>query len=67
MQTQHWRTSTFSLNGGTGCVGVTVLSGGQVGFCDSEHSGAGHVTFTRAGMTAWIQGVKVGEDHVAKR
>lgn len=61
MQTPRWRKSSFSANTNGDCVEVTILPDEQIGLRDSKHPEAGHLTFTRAEMAAWINGAKAGE------
>ncbi|MGI9002771.1 MAG: DUF397 domain-containing protein [Pseudonocardia sp.] len=61
MQAQLRRKNSFSLNGGSERIEVTVLPNGQVELRDSKHPEATHFTFTRAEITAWIKGIKAGE------
>lgn len=64
MQPPLWRKSSFSDsdgNGGGDCAEVTVLPDGRVGLRDSKHPEAGHLTFTRTEMAAWLEGVKARE------
>lgn len=63
MSTQHWRKSTFSTDnsGGDDCVEVTVLPDGLIGLRDSKHPDAGHLTFPRPEMAAWLQAARTGE------
>ena len=55
-----WRTSSFSGNNGT-CVELAALPDGHIAVRNSNHPDAGVVLFTRAEMSAWINGVKAGE------
>lgn len=55
-----WRTSSFSGNNGT-CVEVAALPDGHIAVRNSNYPDAGVVLFTRAEMSAWINGVKAGE------
>ena len=55
-----WRTSSFSGNNGT-CVEVAALPDGHIAVRNSNHPDEGMVLFTRAEMSAWMNGVKAGE------
>jgi hypothetical protein len=60
----QWRTSSFTDSGtsnGGSCVEVAALPDGRIAVRNSNHPDAGVVLFTRAEMSAWIKGVKVGE------
>lgn len=63
MSTRHWRKSTFSTDnsGVEDCVEVTTLPDGRIGLRDSKHPEAGHLTFTRTEMAAWLQAAQAGE------
>ncbi|KAA2254930.1 DUF397 domain-containing protein [Solihabitans fulvus] len=56
-----WRKSSFSSDQGGNCVEVAALADGLMAVRDSKAPEAGTVTFTRAGMAAWIDGIKAGE------
>lgn len=60
----HWRKSSFTEEGGSNggtCVEVAALPDGRIAVRNSNHPDAGAVFFTRAGMDAWIKGIKAGE------
>lgn len=61
MQDLAWRKSSFSGTGGGDCVELAPLPGGGVALRDSKHPEAGHLTFTRAELAAWIAGARAGE------
>lgn len=58
-QDMSWNRSTYSDAGGN-CLEVAVLPDGRVGVRDSKAPEAGVVSFTRAGVAAWLSGVKAG-------
>lgn len=55
-----WRKSSFSNDQGQ-CVETAALSNGGIAVRNSNHPDAGAVVFTRAEMSAWINGCKAGE------
>ncbi|MFD9896030.1 DUF397 domain-containing protein [Amycolatopsis sp. NPDC059027] len=55
-----WRKSTFSAGNGE-CVEVAPLPDGRIAMRNSNHPDAGAVFFTRAEMSAYLNGVKSGE------
>ncbi len=61
MDAQPWRKSSFSANTTGDCVEVTVLPDGRIGLRDSNHPDAGHLTFPRTEIAAWIQAAQAGE------
>jgi len=61
MDDQRWRKSSFSGDANGNCVEVAPLPDGHIALRDSKDPTAGHFTFTRAEMAAWIRGVKAGE------
>lgn len=59
-----WRKSSFSGSGGPGggnCVEVAVLPDGRVAVRNSTTPNGPVALFTRAEMTAWVQGCRAGE------
>lgn len=62
VQDLMWRKSSFSgSREDDDCVEVAPLPDGGVALRDSKHPEAGHLTFTRSEMAAWIAGAKAGE------
>lgn len=55
-----WRKSTFSGQNGE-CVELAQLPDGTIFVRNSNHPDAGTLAFTRAELTAWLQGCKAGE------
>jgi hypothetical protein len=55
-----WRRSSSSTGNGE-CVEVAALPDGTVGVRDSKDPDGPVLTFTRAEMRAWLQGVRAGE------
>lgn len=55
-----WQKSSFSNDQGQ-CVEVAALSDGTIAVRNSNAPDLGAVFFTRAEMSAWIQGCKAGE------
>lgn len=58
--TATWRKSRYSGDEGA-CVEIAPLADGRIAIRNSNYPSAGVVTFTRAEMDAWINGVKAGE------
>lgn len=57
--TPTWRKSSYSVNS-QNCVELAD-SGSEILLRDSKHPEAGHLTFTRPELAAFIAGVKAGE------
>jgi hypothetical protein len=60
----RWIKSSFSANNGT-CVEFAALDDGQIALRSSNRPQDGAILFTRAEISAWLQGAKHGEfDHL---
>ncbi|MEC3982785.1 DUF397 domain-containing protein [Amycolatopsis sp. H20-H5] len=64
LATVMWRKSSYSNDGGStgdNCVEAAALPDGRIAIRNSNHPDAGVTYFTRAEMSAWLQGIKAGE------
>lgn len=56
----HWRKSTVSNPSGN-CVELGELAGGSIGMRNSRHPAGPVIVYTRAEISAFLQGVRNGE------
>lgn len=55
----NWTKSTFS--GDSSCIELSTLPDGMVALRDSKNPDAGHLSFTRAEVDAFVKGARAGE------